>query len=154
MIKSKITIDTEAIQKNVANLQAAANKIASKKVLIGVFDPSVAWYAAIQEFGQLSKPTIPERSFLRSSMTFMAGPSQAWIAKKSESMVRELLGGDMNSVLETIGSKWADYVVRFIDNRGNNTWAPLAPYTVRKKGHDVPLYDHGLLRGAITYEVW
>lgn len=40
-----------------------------------------------------------------------------------------------------------------IDTRGASSgvsWAPLSPWTVRRKGHDRPLIETGVLRGAIS----
>jgi hypothetical protein len=128
--------------------------MSSKRALIGVFDPNVAWYAAIQEFGNLSKPTIPERSFLRSTIVYSSDASREWVADNADVLVGSMLQNDINSALQAIGDRWADYVVQFIDKRGAGTWAPLAAYTIAKKGHDIPLIDSGMLRGAIKCEVW
>lgn len=153
MIQSKITIDTEKLKEQLENLQNAANKLSSKKANIGVFDPTVADYAAIQEFGQISRPKIPARPFLSSTMIYKSDDSRAWVADNTEAIVGTMLQGDLNATAQMVGDKWAEYIADFIKARGLGTWEPLANYTIRKKGHDVPLIDSGEMLKAIECEV-
>jgi hypothetical protein len=153
MIQSKITIDTDKLKDQLGNLQNAVNKIAGKKANIGVFDPDVADYAATQEFGQFTRPKIPARSFLQSTVVYKSDDSRSWVADNTENLVGTMLKGDLNETLQMVGDRWASYMVEFIKARGQGTWEPLADYTILKKGHDVPLIDRGELINAITCEV-
>jgi hypothetical protein len=100
--------------------------------------------AGWMEFGT---PTVPERSFIRSF----------W--DESDEYVREQLYLQLKnrprifinwkSVLSGVGT----WVVTEMRKRMQDIPPELAESTVRKKGHDRPLYDTGELEEAISFEV-
>jgi hypothetical protein len=114
---------------------------------------SVAQIAQVHEFGKrIWQPKrkrwviIPERSFLRKTVDVFADA----IAKREAAFAYGVLIGkfDLRTALEAFGG----YVVGLMQQRIADRIPPKnAPYTIAKKGSDVPLIDKGQLRGSITY---
>ncbi|MBR2880838.1 MAG: hypothetical protein IKB96_00535 [Prevotella sp.] len=107
------------------------------EVAVGIDDPNVAWYAAINEFGT---DTIPQRSFLRSTFDENQDNVISMYANRfntTQSLLR---------AAEDTGDYLAMLVRAKIDN-GNFT--PNAPSTIRSKGSSRPLIDTGRMQGSI-----
>ena len=102
--------------------------------------------AASNEFGT---DTIPERSFLRSTVDENAG---AYLSDLAEDVVRvaEGRGSNLTTVLKRTGQRASDDVKRKIVSLRS---PPNAAATVAKKGSDNPLIDTGRLLQSITYKV-
>jgi hypothetical protein len=77
----------------------------------------------------------------------------AYVAGAAENIVGQMLAGEVDSMIVAAGQRWSDYVRSTIASGGGGRWAPLAPSTIAKKGHDIPLIDKDRLYKAITYEV-
>jgi hypothetical protein len=116
---------------------------------------SVAQIANVHEFGKrIWQPkrqrmlVIPERSFLRATVDIY----QEAIAKREAAFAYGVLIGkfDLRTALEAFGM----YVVGLIQQRiADRIDPPNKPYTIAKKGSDVPLIDKGQLRSSITYVI-
>lgn len=112
---------------------------------------TVAHYAAINEFGS-ADGHVPERSFIRSTMTARAS---AYTAAMDRAIRRAITQGlDRGTTLTLIeGSlqRLGVIVVGDIQQAIANGIGPAnAPSTVRQKGSTTPLIDTGALRQAIT----
>lgn len=130
-------------------------KLANKHVAVGVLASnnsrsdgvSNALIAAVHEFG-VPELNIPERSFLRASVTDNQGK---YIRLNAENF-KHVLNNQMSidQALNILGSIAAGDVKAYITN-GNFT--PLKPETIKRKGSSKPLIDEGELRQSINYEV-
>jgi len=114
---------------------------------------SVAQIANVQEYGKrIWQPKrkrwviIPARSFMGATVDIF----QDAIAKREAAFAYAVMLGklDLRTALEAFGA----YVVGLIQQRIADRIPPKnSPYTIAKKGSDVPLIDTGQLRGSITY---
>ena len=55
--------------------------------------------------------------------------------------------------LEQVGKFAQNGIVNFILSKGEGTYAPNAPQTIKRKGSDTPLVDTHLMKDMIDYEV-
>lgn len=103
--------------------------------------------ASHHEFGA-PRARIPERSFLRSTIDEQRSEIDRRFRAAEASVVR----GKATPVnaLAKVGSWLVTKVREKIDT---GPFAPLAPSTIRRKGHSRPLFETGLLRAAINYRV-
>jgi len=105
--------------------------------------PTVAQYATWNEFGT---ETIPERSFLRSTVdenkTKYFGMLEKALGKKKEE--------DLDKALAILGEVAASDVRAKIVN---GPFVPNSPATIAAKGSSKPLIDTGTMRNAVSYEV-
>lgn len=131
---------------------AAVKVLEKRSVKIGVQSGSgkgksgvdVLDYAVYNEFGTKD---IPSRPFMRAT----ADANRATVGKLGEAMLGQVYAGmGPETALRQIG---AQYEKIQKDNIKNGPWAPNSPETIRRKGSSKPLIDHGVLIGAIRYEV-
>lgn len=105
----------------------------------------LARIAASQEFGT---DTIPERSFLRSTLDEQDGAYR----EATADAIRSVLDGKRSAqtALERLGLR----VVRDVQGKIRSGIDPaLAPATIAAKGSSKPLVDTGRLLRSITYQV-
>ncbi len=117
----------------------------------GTHGPSglpVVQLGAIHEFGSPDRG-IPERSFLRNTMSAKKREHDALIRK----LGRAVISGkeSPNVALEKLGMVAAANVQETI---ADGVPPPNAPSTVKRKGSSKPLVDTGALRQAITHQVF
>jgi len=106
---------------------------------------SVALVAAVHEFGTA---TVPERSFIRSSI---ADNQKEYIAMAKRGVKKVLANKlTLNIVAELIGTKaQGDIQAKIVDVSS----PPLKAATIAAKGSSNPLVDTGHLRQSVRYEV-
>lgn len=153
---------TSSIQKNFdwskfRELRSRLEGMAGKEVVVGVTRASAgrhqtgeinnAELAAVHEFGT-KDGTIPERSFIRSSMQ---DNSQNYVGMHAGNL-RKVVRGEMpfERSLDLLGVKAASDVQQQI-RRGE--FEELKQTTIDRKGSSSPLIDTGNLRQSITHEV-
>lgn len=105
--------------------------------------------AVINEFG---KDGVPKRSFLRGWVDQNRKQIREQIVKTiildvKQSGLENLM---LNRTLGLLGVWGQGQIQAFISNR---IPPPNAPYTIEKKGSDVPLIDTGQLRSSISWKV-
>lgn len=108
---------------------------------------TMAQLAAIHEFGS-SDGRIPERSFMRSSIT----QNKASLKKLIDSLTGQIVDGKISEIraLGIIGQTVKQNMQAKI--RSGLT-PPLKPETIRRKGSSKPLIDTGQLINSIEWEV-
>jgi hypothetical protein len=94
---------------------------------------------------------VPERSFLR--VPFQVGKDR--MDKATLDSWQFVIEGKLSSgdALERMGIEARNISVDAFSNDGYGTWPELAPETVEAKGSSRILFDNGILRGSITWEV-
>jgi len=126
-------------------------RMASKKVMVGVADGRNAEIALFHELGTARTPARP---FLVPGLAEFAELNEKQIAAATESIIQ---GKDPDVVLGRMGLAAAAYVKKYItktDSKGSpHGWKPLKPETVQAKGSDKILIDTGELVGAITHKL-
>lgn len=138
-------------------LRSRLQGLADKEVVVGVTRASAgrdqtgeinnAELAATHEFGT-KDGHIPERSFIRSSMT---EHRQDYVSAQAANL-RKVVRGEMpfEKSLDLLGLRAAADVQANI-RRGD--FKPLEQSTIDRKGSKAPLIDTGNLRQSITHEV-
>jgi len=112
---------------------------------IGIFADAVSSdgrniveYATTNEFGDDSQ-NIPERPFVRSAIDL----HEKDIVKHIKARARDYAYGKIDDPIKAI-EKSGKYVVKKMkENIDRDEFVENAPYTIRKKGFDMPLYDSG-----------
>lgn len=113
---------------------------------VGVFDPRIASYAAINEFGA-PRANIPERPAFR--MAFDAnGEKYSKIVKVIAESASN--GGNPRAELDTLGRIMQSDIRRSIEALKS---PPNVPATVAKKKSADPLIDTGALLRSVDYKV-
>lgn len=116
-------------------------------VEVGIFEeagPEIVTRAAANEFGTA---TIPERSFMRS--TIDEGKSK--IADDLSNATENILRGEpAKSAMDGVGRRWAEEIKKTIRDMSQ---PPNAPSTIAKKGRDDPLVDSTDMMNAVTHKV-
>lgn len=154
----------------IGKLKADAETLQRQRVTVGYQGPSgqakhpgaeasVAQVAAWQEFGTPGSDDrqydqvrghVPSRPFVRTGLA----KYQAEIAAAIKLAFQRLLGGDatVEEAQSGVGERMVEAVQQSIlDARA---WAkPLAPATIKAKGHDDPLIESGALYDAASYAV-
>lgn len=108
-------------------------------------DLTVAQIGFWNEYGTV---TIPERSFIRSTINGQAKDIKAI----SQAQLKKVINGQTTSAkaLGILGAYTAGLIqAKFT----NNDWAPNTSRTEMRKGSSNPLIDTGQLRQSISYEV-
>lgn len=104
----------------------------------------VATYAAFNEIGTSS---VPPRPFMRQSVDDNADRIQAF----QERCIRQLVNGKSpETVLRQIGVFQKGLVQ---DEITDGSFTPNSPATIRRKGSDKPLIDHGTMRKSVNYQI-
>lgn len=108
---------------------------------------SILEVAIWNEFGTRR---IPERSFLRSWFDNNTNKARVgtWLKKFGKAVTEGKTTWD--NVLEIVGLNIVGEIQQSIANR---IPPPNVPYTIKKKGSDVPLVNDGILRASITHVV-
>lgn len=109
----------------------------------------IADYGAANEFGVITaKNKIPARSFLRST----TDENNGW-KKEIDQAYTDILEGKTTSInaMSKVGIKARDDIVTKI-NKGDPSWLPNAPATIKRKKSSRPLIDKGFLKKAIQYQ--
>jgi hypothetical protein len=127
-------------------------EIDGAEIEVGIFDSDIATYAAANEYGtdkagRNKSVTIPERSFLRSTVD----------SKKTDEEIYDGLARiyedkkfDAKKTLKTIGVFLVAEVKKKILS---NMPPPNAPSTIEKKGSSRTLVDQGMLHKAIEARI-
>jgi hypothetical protein len=164
----------EAIQKVIASAGSAQ---------IGVLDSAgekggAAYVASCHEFGahprvtdkmrsfffhkfgvrlkaSTTQLTIPERSFLRLTMSTRAKEFEQFLADQKAAIFERLQKGEWELLFDKFGAKWVSFVHEAFTSQGFGTWTGLSKLTKanRKGGSGVPLMYTGALRQSVTHEV-
>lgn len=104
-------------------------------------------YAIFNEFGT---EHIPARPFMRHTADTQERPLQEYTRR----LIGPMLEGQrsVDQVLHSVG-QWYQRAMQSTV-RNSRSWAePNAPSTIALKGSSLPLRDHGVLLGAIRYEI-
>lgn len=111
-------------------------------------DISLVELAAIHEFGAPAAG-IPERSFIRSTMT----EKKSELVAVQTKLVGKIIAGSLtvDQALNVLGTWAAAEVKKSITSK--DIPPPLKPKTIAAKGSSKPLVDTGKLLNAISYEV-
>lgn len=107
-------------------------------------DLTVAQVATFHEFGT---EFIPERSFIRSTVS----ENRAQINSFIESLKPGILMGNSLKALATVGEFVQTLIKKKIQTGGD--WAPLKSSTIRAKGSSKALVDTGQMLNSIRYVV-
>ena len=133
--------------------QKQANKFLGK-VEIGAFGMhsgkrsiTMPDLAAIHEYGAPSRK-IPERSFLRASITLIQGKYGKYLLGEVKDLL--LLRTTPTKIKQVLGMQAAADVQMYMVN---GKFTPLKAQTIKRKGSSKPLIDTGQLRQSITYRV-
>jgi len=131
-------------------------QLANLTLMIGVVGPgasaleagsslTLAELALIHEYGT---DTIPERSFIRSTLLARRGD----LAALQVRVFKRILAGELTATagLELIGEQCVAWIRQTIRDGLD---PPLATETIIRKGSTKPLIDHGQLLNAIAYQV-
>lgn len=115
---------------------------------IGFLDEEIATRAVWQEFGTA---TIPQRSFLRSTMFEQRDKISTLWAKETRRMIKTPKVSAVNAV-ERVGIS----ITKMVENkiRRSRSWAePNAPSTVASKGNNYPLHDTGEMANSVRWTI-
>lgn len=125
-------------------LEVAASQMAQGyHVDVGIFDPVIARYMLINEFGG---GKIPSRPWLRAMFDARRSVYEEWV---ETAVLRIMLdGADPRTELGDIAQRVEEDFRRSI-----REWAapPNAPMTVSKKGFNDPLVETGAAQQAVTH---
>ena len=157
MARGQMVLDKDLGWKQIR--RSLVEQLGSTEIDVEAFIPgdptepgTIAHYAAINEFGS---DKIPERSFIRSTMT---ARSAAYTAAMDGAIRRAITTGldrgDALRMIEASLQKLGIIVVGDIQNTISSGIDPAnAPSTIAQKGSSKPLIDTGALRQAITSRV-
>lgn len=153
--KSTITtLDTDKLEE----LRAALEPYKGSYVKVGILGddarPKVPGklsgpdLGAVHELGSASaQPPVPRRSFLKEPII---GQLPARIQAIGPAAWRKaILEKGVLFALKVLGVEAENVVQRGFATGGFGKWAPLAPYTVKKKGSAAILIERGFMRKAI-----
>lgn len=114
---------------------------------VGVFDPEVAVYAAVHEYGT-SDATTPARRWLTKGIEDNGMPVESAMAAAGTALVS---GKRPEDVMGDLGADVADIVRAHLNSA--NFPPPLKADTVKRKGHSKQLVHTGKMRDAIDHKV-
>jgi phage gpG-like protein len=141
---ARLLVDLKSLKGYHAKVGIQGDKAATEHEGSGL---TIAEVGAVHEYGAPSVG-IPQRSFLRATLD--ADPEK-WRKELSTQVNRVLKeGAKPKQAMMVVAEKLRAAVLKAIDDK---IPPPLADATVDRKGHDTPLIDSGILRGAITAEV-
>jgi hypothetical protein len=100
-------------------------------------------------YNEYGTKKIPSRPFVRIASDENAG---AW-AKEAANGVGGIIDRSIKwqKCCEMVGKKMVPDIQKIFGDKSK--LAPNAPATVRRKGHDLPLIDTGLMRSRVNYRV-
>lgn len=136
--------------KKVGSLASALKKYSdmNASVRVGVLEsatyPDGTPVAMVAFWNEYGTKTSPVRAFFR---TTVSDQKKNWVLSVQNLMK---MHDDPKKVMGLIGEHMRGQIVQSI-----NTWTdpPNAPYTVRMKGFNKPLVEHGIMMRSISYEV-
>jgi hypothetical protein len=104
---------------------------------------------AVHELGSASaKPSpIPRRSFLKDPL--ISQLPERIQAMGPEAWRKAILEKGVLFALKVLGNEAENVVQRGFSTGGYGKWAPLAPYTIKKKGSTSILIERGFMRKAV-----
>ena len=112
---------------------------------------SIAFYASCNEYGTYGSGSEWQRIPPRPFMGLTADEKRMWRTPVTNAVDKIIGGAEVISQLNLVGETMKKDIKNNIGRKGKFT--PLAPSTVARKGHDIPLMDTGALYDAIDYEV-
>ena len=105
---------------------------------------------AIHEFGKLSKPRVPQRSFLMMPLKLYL---QDYVNKKASVFNRYITLADHHKMYELLGITAENVVQSAFQTGGFGNWPALRQTTIDRKGSDKILIDTSQLRKSVTSRV-
>lgn len=111
---------------------------------------SIAFYASCNEYGTYGSGSEWQRIPPRPFMAITAYEKKMWRTSVKRCVENVFDGADARSELIALGNEMKKDIK---NNIGQNKYTPLAPSTIAKKGHNIPLMDSGDLYDAIDFEV-
>ncbi len=108
---------------------------------IGIFEPSIAHYMAVHEFGSPSQ-NLPERSWLRMPLRTKKKEIEKAVKKRLTSLLEQ---GNVKGVYKLFGKACEAQIQKAFETGGFGTWAP--------SNSPSPLIDTGAAKNAVTSEV-
>lgn len=122
-------------------------KLASQKIVVGVWKEGPAEYALYNEYGTAY---IPARPFFRTATSF--DESRNIIANYTRQAVESLISGQL-TVEQVQGRIGLFLKGRVINSVRNGGWTMNSQATLDRKGNKPPLIDSGDLISSIEWEV-
>ncbi len=133
--KSKVSGDFSKLDKLVSGLSS------NHFVEVGIFDPAIATYMAVHEFGSPSQ-NIPPRSWLRSPLETKRKQIEKTVGKRLKALLEK---GDLKGVYKLFGKACETQIQEAFDTGGFGTWAPSSSPS--------PLIDTGAAKKSVTSRV-
>lgn len=127
-------------------IQRKLRQLESKKVDVGLQGDAGSDIVNRAFFNEFGTQDIPERSFLRSTLTEKTNE----IKNQAENLVQNLGTTDVEQGLGRIGLYLETEIKKKVTN-GNFT--PNAPSTIKQKGSSKPLIDSGQMLNSIRFEI-
>lgn len=156
-LKARVLKDKDnGLAKRLAQLKAAAQK--TWGVTVGIHEEkgsethdedsglTIAQIGEIHELGL----GVPRRSFIADWVDENRDQIQANFRKVGEAVVQGKIAS-IEQGMNRLGLLFVGQIQRRIVN---HIPPPLAQSTIDRKGSSTPLIDEGILKSAITYEVW
>ena len=112
---------------------------------------SIAFYASCNEYGTYGSGSEWQRIPARPFMSKTADEQKMWKTPVKNAVNRIIGGAEVIAELNVVGEKMKKDIKNNIGIIGK--YKPLAPSTVAKKGHNIPLMDTGALYDSIDFEV-
>ena len=112
---------------------------------------SIAFYASCNEYGTYGSGSEWQRIPARPFMSKTADEQRMWKTPVKNAVNRIIGGAEVIAELNVVGEKMKKDIKNNIGIIGK--YKPLAPSTVAKKGHNIPLMDTGALYDSIDFEV-
>ena len=112
---------------------------------------SIAFYASCNEYGTYGSGSEWQRIPARPFMSRTADEQRMWKTPVKNAVNRIIGGAEVIAELNVVGEKMKKDIKNNIGIIGK--YKPLAPSTVAKKGHNIPLMDTGALYDSIDFEV-
>lgn len=112
---------------------------------------SIAFYASCNEYGTYGSGSEWQRIPARPFMGKTADEQRMWKTPVTKAVDRIIGGAEVIAELNVVGEKMKKDIKNNIGIIGK--YKPLAPSTVAKKGHNIPLMDSGALYDSIDFEV-
>jgi hypothetical protein len=151
-----VTFKSKADTREWEKVKAVVKSVTSQQIpgiQVGVFQDAgmtadgrlhLAELAAIHEYGSAN---LPQRSFIRAALRGAQGELKKLMARITKAMLALKLSAD--TAWKQLGS-WAVNVVQTYILSGSVRPA-LKPSTVKAKGNSTPLFETGLLVGAVSW---
>ena len=140
------------VDRGYKSIKKELRKLGSMSTSVGVFDdagsyPTGEAVVDVALWNEMGTKNIPARPFIQSATMERKND----IADTMQEEIGEILDDNRKAkeALSNVGEKVKDLIVNKIDTLSS---PPLAPATIRKKGHSKPLIDTRKLRESITHK--